>query len=447
MSVSSRDRVRFEIEAETEQEPLVEGEESTFSIALIGDFSGAAERRPLAARKPIEIDRDNFETIMQRLAPAVALPGGLLRFTSLDHFHPDHLYTHLPEFDALRDLRERLSNPETSRAAIRELLGDPGPRPAPVEGSLLDAIAGGGVPAAAAPAPTRSGDELHDFIRNAVRPYLVDRPDARIPELLRQTDEAAAGVLRAILHAAPFRALESVWRTTFELVRRLETDEGLKIWIIDVPQDEFAADPVGVSRIFVEHQPWAVIASFYSFGSDHIDGMTEAARIARRCGATWLTEGDLSLLDSAAEWTAFRRTPEAAWLGMLLPRILLRMPYGEAASSCEELKFEEIEGKPSPKNMLWGNPAPFCAMLLGQSLGPGRVREIGGLPVYVYKDDEGDPAAMPCAETALTEDTAEALMDYGIMPVVWERHRDAVRVLRFQSVAQPATALQGPWHG
>jgi type VI secretion system protein ImpC len=455
MSVSSRDRVRFEIEAETETDLRLDTEDRPFAIALVGDFGGAAERRPLASRKPLEIDRDNFEAVMQRIGPTVSLPGGPLRITSIDHFHPDHLYTHLPAFDSLRDLRSRLSDPETAKEAIREVLGrdEPVVEPPP-SGSLLDAILGGGVPAAAAPAPVRPSDELNDFIRNAVRPYLVDRPDARTPELLRQTDEAAAGLLRRILHARPFQSLESIWRTTFELVRRLETGPDLTLWLIDIPQNEFASDPLAVSQVLREAGPYSVIASFYSFGAKSVQLMTEAGRIGRRCGASWLAEADPSLIDAGDDWPTFRRSPEAGWIGLALPRVLLRMPYGKQTSSCESLDFEEISGKPEARHMLWANPAPLCAMLLGQAfeqhgwqMRPGAVREIGDLPVYVFKDEDGDSIAVPCAETPLTEDTAEALMDYGIMPVAWERNADAVRVLRFQSVAQPPTALQGPWRG
>jgi predicted component of type VI protein secretion system len=91
-------------------------------------------------------------------------------------------------------------------------------------------------------------------------------------------------------------------------------------------------------------------------------------------------------------------------------------------------------------------------MLLGQAfeqqgwnMRPGAVRKIGGLPVYVYKDEEGDSVAFPCAETGLTDDSAEALIDHGIMPVVWERNRDAVHIQRFASAAHPPAPLQGAW--
>jgi type VI secretion system protein ImpC len=157
---------------------------------------------------------------------------------------------------------------------------------------------------------------------------------------------------------------------------------------MDIRKDEFASDPLAVSQLLRENGPWAVIASFYAFGAEDVELMTEAARIGRRCGVSWLAEADMSLPGSSPAWTEFRQSPEAAWIGLALPRILLRMPYGKATAPCEALDFEELPGKPEPGSMLWANPAPFCAMLLGQAFAqhgwnmrPGAVREIGGLPV------------------------------------------------------------------
>ena len=52
---------------------------------------------------------------------------------------------------------------------------------------------------------------------------------------------------------------------------------------------------------------------------------------------------------------------------------------------------------------------------------------------------------LPCAELLLPERSAEAILQLGIMPIVSFRNRDMARLLRFQSVAEPLTSLQGPW--
>jgi type VI secretion system protein ImpC len=118
---------------------------------------------------------------------------------------------------------------------------------------------------------------------------------------------------------------------------------------------------------------------------------------------------------------------------------MIRMPYGKNSDPCESFPFEEIEGVPDAPQMLFVNPAVLCAILLAEDP-DGGAREVSDLPVYVYKED-GEAAAFPLVEIELTVDTADAVMDSGIMPVVAIRHTDKVRVLRFQTVSDPPRPL------
>ncbi|MEO8130884.1 MAG: type VI secretion system contractile sheath small subunit, partial [Bryobacteraceae bacterium] len=92
----SKDRVAFHIEAESASDFRAVEEDEPFRIALLGDFKGASDRAPVASRKPILIDRDNFEEILAKLDVTIDLPTGKLRIGSLDHFHPDHIYATYP---------------------------------------------------------------------------------------------------------------------------------------------------------------------------------------------------------------------------------------------------------------------------------------------------------------------------------------------------------------
>jgi type VI secretion system protein ImpC len=75
---------------------------------------------------------------------------------------------------------------------------------------------------------------------------------------------------------------------------------------------------------------------------------------------------------------------------------------------------------------------------------PGTMMEIGGLPLHVYgKDDESE--LKPCAEVLLTDDAAERLLEDGLVPLVSFKNRDSVRVIRFQSIADPPQRLAGRW--
>ena len=451
----SGDRVGFDIAAESRSSFNAARDDEPFRIALIGDFGGRA-RRPVDERRPVSVDPDNFESVLARMDVEFEAAGSRIRIAGMDDFHPDSLYQKLPVFRTFRDLRRRLSKPETFAEAAKELLGDtPAPAPAPSAppADLLDAILGGGA-ASASPAPARPTDDLQQFIRAAVHPHLVPGQDPRAPELIRQVDEAAAEHMRAILHDPRFQAVESAWRTIFAFLRRLEISVDLNLFLVDVTKAEIAANTEAFTEMLVEgSDPWAVLVGNFAIGMADCDLLPILGGIARAANAPFLSEAGPSLLDDdpASPWNAFRRTSQAAWIGLALPRILLRAPYGKQSDECELFTFEEFQGRPDSRQVLFGNPGAFCAMLLGQSfeqhgwdLRPGAIREIGQLPVYVFTED-GERKAMPCAEVEIRESTAEAIAGCGIMPVAAVRGTDTVRVLRFQSAANPPKALPGRW--
>ena len=117
----------------------------------------------------------------------------------------------------------------------------------------------------------------------------------------------------------------------------------------------------------------------------------------------------------------------------------------------ESFPFEEMPGTPRHQEYLWVNPAFACACLLGQAsssygwmLRPGAVREIKGLPLHVY-EEAGEKRLRPCAELLMTVSDAEHVLEQGLMPLVSLKNQDAVRLLRFQSLAEPLAPLSGRW--
>ncbi len=75
---------------------------------------------------------------------------------------------------------------------------------------------------------------------------------------------------------------------------------------------------------------------------------------------------------------------------------------------------------------------------------PGDVLQIGDLPAHTYQVD-GETQLQPCAEVCLTERAAESILSRGLMPLMSYKNRNAVRLIRWQSLADPAAALAGPW--
>jgi len=468
---------KIELEAGPQTQPaaLLESE-TPFRILILGDLSGRANRGlreigPALAQRPVlPVDRDNFDDVLGRLQPSIRLgPHLSLTFHELDDFHPDRLYDSLEIFGRLRALRQKLADAATFSSAAAELGLDaapPPPKPAELtSGDLLEyAVAATQAQAAGPPA-----DPLAEYIRRIVAPYLAPKPHPRQVELLAEIDQAIAGLMRAVLHQPAFQALEAAWRAVFFLVRRLETDGRLRIYLLDLSRDELAADLAagelvesGLYRVLVEHtvgtlggEAWSVVAADFVFEQTRADAelLGRIARLASQAGAPFLAEAGTQppQADAAGPWAALRAMPEATWIGLALPRFLLRLPYGRHTDPIESFDFEEMPGPPQHQWYLWGNPAFACAYLLGRAfqnwgweMRPGMVQDIEDLPAHFYQE-EGETRMKPCAELLLTEEAVEQILEMGYMPLVSFRNRDRVRLARFQSIAHPPRPLAGPW--
>jgi len=512
--------VNLDVSVGRDQAPYQAEPDTPFRIAILGDFSGRANRgiceagAGLAKRRAVSLDRDNFDDVLTKLGASIDLPLDdsplSLRFAELDDFHPDRIFERVGIFQKLRQTRERLTDPETFAEMLREMrLGParateaakpstpPGPpHPADIghlaskleRGNLLEQVLAETEGEPEAPRPSRAPDELRAFVERVVEPHLVASADPRQAEMMTALDRAAGAQMRALLHVPDFQALESAWRALFWLLRKVETNERLKLYLLDVSKGELAADLAaaedlrltGVYKLLVEKtvgtpgaEPWAVLAGNYTFGPNREDALVlgRLAKVARAAGAPFLAAASPKVLgcESASEipnprdwkpldsederaWVALRRLPEASYIGLALPRFLLRLPYGKSTDRTERFDFEEMPPTPVHEDYLWGNPVFACAFLLAQAFSergwemrPGAYSEIDGLPLHNYQED-GEPQLKPCAEVQLTEDAVEQILDQGPMPLVSLKGRDAARLLRFQSIADPHRNLAGRWN-
>jgi type VI secretion system protein ImpC len=134
-----------------------------------------------------------------------------------------------------------------------------------------------------------------------------------------------------------------------------------------------------------------------------------------------------------------------------MPRILLRLPYGDDTDPIEAFDFEELNPGRPHESFLWCNPAFGCALLLGQSfmesrwdMAAGEHLEIADLPAFSFEQD-GEKQLQACGEVYLSQRAGESILEEGIMPFLSYANRNAVRLMRFQSIAEPAQGLAGPW--
>ncbi len=477
--------------------------ERPFHVALLGDFSGRGSRgeagssADISKRQPIQVDRDNIDDIIARMAPSLELrlagDAGRIRvsFENLESFHPDGLYGRVSLFDVIKAGRYEPAEPGSEPSTESEPGGNDAdrgteqsgpPAPQPIPGSLLDQVISASKPDVEG-ASVDGG--LQDYIRHIVEPHQVPRADPRDADVLARRDEQLAVLMREILHCREFQALEALWRGVSLLCRRVETSPQLKLFLIDVSDAELKPDQepdmpldeTGLYRLLVESGlgtpgavPWSLIVGCYSFGPGMADAklLARIGAIAKLAGAPWLSAADPSVVGcpsfgSAPEpetwtppqddgWEAIRLLPYAGWLGFAMPRFLLRLPYGGDTDECESFAFEEMIGEePEHEDYLWGNPALLCALLILQDVAahgwqsrPGMTLEVSRLPLHTWRR-EGEFVAKPCAEALLTERALARIGDRGVMALASLKDRDAVRLLRFQSVSNPPTSLAGSW--
>ena len=307
-------------------------------------------------------------------------------------------------------------------------------------------------------------------------------------QLIAIVEKVLGEKLRAILHHREFQRLEAVWRSLYFLVMNAETGPALKIYLINVSRAELEADLTDArgiedSSVFKnlssfasesEGLPWGALIGNYDFSMSPedvyiLDRIAQLAHHLRApfvagAGPRFFGVDSFASLPSAKTlarlfdevqydaWRTFQRSPQARSVGLLLPRFLLRLPYGAQTDPVGSFSFEEGGRGEDHDKYVWGNPAFAFAVILarefsesGWSLNPARlVGQLEGIPLHVY-EDAGVSEAKPCSEVLLSDESVAALEDEGFIPLVSYRDRDFIVVHCAQSVSNPPAVLAGQW--
>jgi len=509
----SSEKIGLELSTLTSFAPAKVRDKTPFRIAILADLSGRDNRGPgeisssLASGRLIPVDVDNIEELPAKLGTEIHVPIGgkdgpriAIGFGELDDFHPDRIFQRLEVFQELKAIRKRLQNPTTFAEAASQVrswvAGEPdinNSKAAEVQNGTAESKESDSdtIERLLGKRPKGSTKQLVNLdklIHEAVKPYIVPAPDPQQAELVAQVDQAISGQMCGLLHHPDFKGLEAAWRSLHFLVNNIQTDENLQLYVVDISKADLKADlssvnqlqSSGIYRLLVEQsvgteggEPWAILFGCYTFDKtkEDVDLLRRLAQLAQAARAPFLAAAgshfagceSIALTpdpdnwqwqtDSVAEqlWQDLRNSPEAASVGLVLPRLLLRLPYRKDTEPVDQFDFEELSGCSEHEQYLWGNPAIVCACLLaeafhtsGWSLTGELQQELTGLPIHVYKS-KGETHVTPCAETFLTERAMQILIEKGLMPLLSIKGRDAVRIARFQSIAKPNTPLTGRW--
>lgn len=138
---------RVHITYDVETEGAMEVKELPFVVGVMGDFSGdpTSELKPFKERKFIQIDRDNFDEVLRRMAPGLNLRvdntmkgdgaqmGVHLKFESMEDFEPGRIVEQVEPLrklmqtrSKLRDLMTKADNSEKLESLLEQVLQNKG---------------------------------------------------------------------------------------------------------------------------------------------------------------------------------------------------------------------------------------------------------------------------------------------------------------------------------
>lgn len=499
---------------ETESQPLPE--EPPFHILLLGDWSGRGDKllTDIIRSKPINIDRDNFDQVLSKLNVSIDLDLNhdgqntlTLKFQELEDFHPDRLFQKVPLFSELREVRRRLLNENTFNEAASEVrswfdisplsesdkseevnTSDVEVIPTDSENLLDNILSQSSTEASVKTSQVSHSKELNAFLGKIVKSHIVQTDENEQAKLLNIVDEATGDLMCSILHHPKFQALESAWRGIYLLVRKIDTDTDLKLFLLDITKDEIASNLKSVSNLSDSDlygwliretietpggEPWALVCGNYSFGVniDDIATLIRFAKLSETAGAPFISHLTPDLFgissfdffsDSSSFkvqqdsnenklWSTLRSLPESKFIGLTMPRFLARLPYGKETDQSETFSFEEFKDVSEHNNYLWANPSFVCALLLAQTyrkfgwdMSRGFQLSLSDLPTHIFKED-GETKTKPCAEILMTETIFQTIIEQGIMPLISFKNTDRVQLGGFQSVSSESKSLFGRW--
>ncbi|MQP64867.1 type VI secretion system contractile sheath large subunit [Niveispirillum sp. SYP-B3756] len=324
-----------------------------------------------------------------------------------------------------------------------------------------------------------------------------------IDQLVQQIDEKLTDQVNAIMHHDDFRKMESAWRSVQFLVERTDFRQNIKLTVLNVTKEELATDMASsngdpsTTKLY-QHlyspnlgtyggSPFGAMIGNYDFGpaSGDVATLRGVAAVAAMAHAPFIAaanpkmlslnnfkslhqRGDIKGLmegDQFTKWNSLRQTEDARYIGLTLPRFVLRLPYGpDNPVRATSFSFKEPAAAEDDA-YLWGNSAFAFASRLTASfaesgwcsniIGPRAGGRVADLPVHIYEqklhdDDQDDDfddengavpktrlVSRPPLEIDLTNRRDTELQEAGFIPLVMHQGKDEAVFFSAQSIQKP----------
>ena len=323
------------------------------------------------------------------------------------------------------------------------------------------------------------GDEAYPSIKQGLQALIsqVLEPQrsvealslATVDDMIAELDKKLCAQLDLILHDEQLQKLESAWRSLKFLVDRTNFRENIRLNFVSVNKAELLADFEDAPEIVksglyktvytAEYgqfggQPYGAIIGHYEFGpgSQDMKLLQTLASVAAMAHAPFIAAASpeffglsslnelpsLRDLQSILEgpdffkWNAFRQTEDSRYVGLTVPRFLLRLPYGPETVASMRFNYTEniSEGR---ANFLWGNAAFAFATRITESfadyrwcaniIGPEGGGTVSDLPIYRFNSMGEIQNKIP-TEVLISERREHELASQGFIALTMLKNND-----------------------
>jgi len=310
---------------------------------------------------------------------------------------------------------------------------------------------------------------------------------ATIEGLIAALDHKLSEQINLILHTPEFQSVEGAWRGLHHLVNNTETDETLKIRVMNISKNDLgkslkkfkgtAWDQSPIFKKMYEEEfgqfggePFGAIVADYYFDNSapDVELLSSMAKVAAAAHAPFIAAAapSVMLMESWQElanprdltkifqtpehaaWRSFRESEDSRYVGLAMPRFLARQPYGAKTDPVEAFDFEEDTSAAGSKNYTWANAAYAMAVNINRSFKEygwcSRIRGIEsggaveGLPVHSFPTDDGGVDMQCPTEIAISDRREAELAANGFMPLVHKKNTDFAAFIGAQSLHKPA---------
>lgn len=316
----------------------------------------------------------------------------------------------------------------------------------------------------------------------------------RINDVIEKVDKEVKRHLDAFMHLEEFQSLEANWRCLNELASNVTSDDVI-IDFLDITKDELVADMADNSadffgsalfqKVYVEEydrfggKPFATMIGLYKFASEDSD-VAFFKSLMKVCAAAHCpfvssvgakffhreTMEDLAAITDLdaimaspkmAKWQELRKEDWAAYIGLTLPRYLVRLPwngkdpdrsdYEKKVNDVQFVEEVEVESKEDNDGFLWGNAAILFAKNVVKSYessgwaqhirGPAGGGTIEALTAYMYKRPDGNEVMLNPVEIAIPDYREYQFSRNGFIPLVQRKEKASATFFSVQSIKAP----------